>query len=230
MPRKQVARRAKRTIRRKRMMKKRPTTLVNRANLTPFPSRFITTMKYAEAVQVSGIGVRSYTWNLNSLFDPNRTGLGHQPYGYDQLCGTVGLAPYNRYRVFKVDYVVSVLTDTYNNHYCILPSNNSPPPISNVSEARENPRAQYAIQNVGGTVKKIVGSVYLPALTGKTKSQYMSDDSYQAVFNANPGELMTLNVYAQGVNDDESVPMTHTINILLKYHCEVYDPHNLDQS
>lgn len=34
---------------------------------------------------------------LNSLFDPDQTGVGHQPYGYDQLCALAG--PYNRYKV-----------------------------------------------------------------------------------------------------------------------------------
>lgn len=206
------------------------TTLVNRSGLSPVPSRFITKMKYAEAVTVTGIGVQSYQWNLNSLYDPNRTGLGHQPYGFDQLCGPAGSALYNRYRVFKVDYVLTVANDSYNIHYGALPSNVAVPPISNVSEMRENPRAQYAVQNPGGTLKKIKGSIRLPALTGRTTQQYMSDDSYQAVYNATPSEVMTLSCYSQGLNDDSGSSMSHTFNLLLVYHCELFDPHVLDQS
>lgn len=216
-------------FRRKRTQRKpKSTTLVNASSLSPIPSRFITKSKYCEAVTISGTGVQRYVWNLNSLWDPNRTGVGHQPYAFDQLFGT-GLL-YNRYRVFKVDYVVTVANDNYNIHYAVLPSNVDTPPISNVSEARENPRCQYAVQNPGGTLKKITGSVYLPALTGKTKQQYMSDDSYQSLWNSSPSEIMTLNVYSQGLNDDVSVSMSHTVNIALVYHYEAYDPNPLDQS
>lgn len=221
----------KRSYRRRRQQRKgMKTTISTLGSLNPIAPRYITKLKYAEAVQVSGIGVRSYQWNLNSLFDPNRSGVGHQPYGFDNLCGPVGVALYNRYRVYRVDYVVSVLTDSYNNHYAVLCSNDATPPITNVSEARENPRSQYAIQNTGGTVKKITGSISLPSLTGRTKDQYMAGDNYQALYNQDPSEVMTLGVYCQGVNDDVSVPMTHTINILLQYHVEFFDPHALDQS
>lgn len=202
------------------------TTLVNRANLAPVPSRFITKMKYAEAVVLSGTGLRSYQWNLNSLFDPNRTGTGHQPYGFAQLCGSTSL--YNRYRVFAARYVLSVANDTYNIHYAALPANGNTLPISNVSEARENPRCQYNVQNPNGTLKRLTGKVNLPALTGRTKQQYMSDDRYQAQYNATPDETMTLNIYCQGMNDDTGVSMSHTVNILIEYYVEFFDPNNVD--
>lgn len=208
----------------------KPTTLVNRSNLAPIPARYITKMKYAEAVTVSGIGLQSYRWRLNSLYDPNFSGGGHQPYGFDQLCGPAGTALYNRYRVFKVDYVLTVANDDYNIHYAVLPSNETVPPINNVSEARENPRCQYAVQNVGGTLKKITGSIYLPALTGRTKDQYMAEENYGGTYNTNPFEVCQFNCYAQGLNDDAGTSMAHTFNLLLVYHAEFYDPHNLDQS
>lgn len=204
-------------------------TLVNSSSLSPVPSRFITKMKYAEAVTLSGTGMRTYVWNLNSLFDPNRTGTGHQPYGFDQLCGAPGASLYNRYRVFRCDYVLTVANDDYNIHYAVLPSNEVPP-INNVSEARETPRCQYAVQNPGGTLKRITGSVSLPALMGRTKEQYMASPDYSAQYNANPFEMALLNCYSQGLNDDAGVPMSHTFNILLTYHVEFFDPHVLDQS
>ena len=71
-------------IRRKRLARptRRPRVVVNRA-LHPIPQRFITKMKYAEQFATDGNG--RYAFNLNSIFDPNRSGVGHQPYGYDTL-------------------------------------------------------------------------------------------------------------------------------------------------
>lgn len=209
---------------------KRPTTLANRSAIAPIPARYITKMKYAESFVLSGTGLRTQQMNLNSLFDPNRSGLGHQPYGFDQLCGPSGSALYNRYRVFKVDYVVVVANDTYNIHYAVLNSNDASPPIGSVSEARENPRCQYKCQNPGGTLKQITGSISLPSLMGRTKAQYMASDNYQSQYNTSPSELAIMNIYTQGLNDDVGVSMSHTVNVLLTYHVEFFDPHVLDQS
>jgi len=168
----------------------------------------------------------TYRWNLNSLYDPNRTGGGHQPYGYDQLTGVI----YNRYRVISCRYVVSAISDSYNIQCAVLPSNEASPPITNVSECRENPRAQYLTQNPGGTLKVITGKVSIPKLMGRTKQQYMADDSYQAVYSQSPAELAVLNIYTQGLNDDSNTNVSATVNILLEYTVELFDPNNVDQS
>lgn len=223
-----TTRRRRGGLRRYRGRKK--TTLVNKSALAPIPARYITKLKYAESFTLTGTGMRTQQMNLNSLFDPNRSGIGHQPYGFDQLCGAPGSALYNRYRVFKVDYVLTVANDNYNIHYAVLNTNDASPPIGNVSEARENPRCQYACQNPGGTLKKITGSISLPSLLGRTKAQYMSNPDYQAMYSATPNELAVMNIFVQGLNDDISVSMSHTINLLMVYHVEFFDPHVLDQS
>lgn len=47
------------------------------------------TMRYAERVIVSSAAVQgsigTYVFSSNGLFDPNNTGIGHQPRGFDQL-------------------------------------------------------------------------------------------------------------------------------------------------
>lgn len=216
----------RRAYRKKPMWKKRGqrTALVN-TSLKPVPARFITKMKYAEAVTVSTPGLGIYKWNLNSLWDPNRTGIGHQPYGFDSLA-----ALYNRYRVISCKYVLSAISNDANVAYACLPANDTATVITNVSEARENPRAKFAVQNPGGTLKVLKGNVYLPALTGRTKTQYMSADSYQATTDASPTELMVLNVFGQGLNDDPVFNPAITYNILLEYTVEFFDVKNMDQS
>lgn len=66
-----------------------------------FPDKLVTTMRYVETLIFNAAtnGVSSNSFSMNSLYDPNQTGVGHQPMYFDQLCGAVGSAPYLRYRV-----------------------------------------------------------------------------------------------------------------------------------
>jgi len=210
--------------------RKKQTTTLRNTGLGPVPDRYLTTLKYAEAVTVSAAGLASYKWRLNSLFDPNLTGVGHQPYGFDQLCGPAGTALYNRYRVISCKYVLTCTSDAANIAFGVLPANESLTLINNVSEMRENPKAQYKVFTQGGPAQMLTGTVSLPKLIGRTKSQYMADDNYQATYAANPAELAILNCYAQGLNDDPTFNASPTFNILLEYTVEFFDRHTLDQS
>ena len=52
------------------------------------------TVIYGETQFISLTATTSYVWSCNGLFDPNITGTGHQPRGFDELCGL-----YNHYTV-----------------------------------------------------------------------------------------------------------------------------------
>ena len=52
--------------------RRKPISLTNRA-LHPIPQRFITKMKYSEVVTTTAT-FGQYAMNLNSIYDPNRTG------------------------------------------------------------------------------------------------------------------------------------------------------------
>lgn len=61
-----------------------------------FPKQKIVKLRYNETIQLNAplAGVGAYVVSANSLYDPNTTGVGHQPMGYD-LWATV----YNHYTV-----------------------------------------------------------------------------------------------------------------------------------
>lgn len=184
-------------------------------------------MKYADTFSVntttlSPVGV--YRFNLNSIYDPNRTGTGHQPYGHDTFQQL-----YNRYRVVKCTYAIHTISaNNYTIQLAALPSNEEVT-VPNASAARENPRCRYIIQGNGSPIKTLRGSVYLPSLMGRTKTQYMSDDRYQAQFGASPSELGLLNIYGGLIGDAAAVDEI-ICNIELTYTVECFDVHSLAQS
>lgn len=221
---------------RKRYAKRRgkPTVNVNRA-LSPFAQRYMCKMKYAEIRQISGPiggGLVQYNWNLNSIYDPNLSGVGHQPYGYDQLADV-----YNRYRVYRVDYAISAYNSDSSVNYSViaaLPANEALTGTLGVSEIMENPRAKYITQAPNASLKVLRGSISIPSLVGRNKQQYMSDDRYQATFGSSPSEQAVLNVMAGTItgNTGNGGTATNTMNlsISLVYHVEMFDVKNQIQS
>lgn len=199
------------------------TVTVNRA-LKPFPQRYITKMKYAEALAIVGGGPQGYRFRLNSTFDPNETGIGHQPYGRDTL-----VSIYNRYRVLSCKYVINAV-DASGQYIQVaaLPANDNVLTLS-TSDMRENPRCKYMVQAPNAALKTLKGRVSLPSLVGRPKAQYMADDRYQADANSNPAEAAILNIFFQNMADGIN-QLNVLFNITLEYTVEWFDVKNLGQS
>lgn len=193
---------------------------VNRA-LRPFAQRFITKMKYSESYVLTALNAYTQICRLNGLQDPNQTGIGHQPYGFDQLA-----AIYNRYRVIATSYVINAYNGTNPIRVGCLPTNDASA-VSGISELCENPRAKFILQYPQGNTKILKGKVYLPSLAGRSKSQYMADDRYQSDISTNPVESLSL--YITGATmTDANVDITLTIT--MEYTVEWFDAKAIDQS
>lgn len=204
---------------------------VNRA-LQPFAQRYICKMKYAEQITQTGPtlgGLTQFVMNLNSIFDPNRTGLGHQPYGHDTMA-----AIYNRYRVVSCNYAISALStggstgDAYS-IIAALPANEVIGIGGGVAEVQENPRCRFITQAPNAALKVLKGTVYMPSLMGRTREQYLSDDRYQAVYGSSPAELGVLNIFT-GLLNGTSETMTAKLNVVLTFTVESFDYKQLSQS
>jgi hypothetical protein len=164
--------------------------------------------------------------NLNSLFDPDRTGTGHQPYGYDQVA-----ALYNRYRVFVTKWKIVFHAESVGFYIVVVPSNGAlATAITNQASftlACESPRAVVRCQGVGANDVIIYGSVALNDLNGSSLQEYGGDDRFQAIFGASPTELMLLNI---GIYDQSGSSVTVDFDVSLEFHVEVHDPLMLAQS
>lgn len=205
--------------------RRRATINVNRA-LQPVAQRTIVKMKYSEVYAPTFTGNQTaWRLNLNSIFDPNITGGGHQPYGHDTFASL-----YNRYRVISCSYIISAYaTGTNTFQVAALPANQTFI-ASFLDEYRENPRCKYMIQSAGGGTRMLKGRVYLPSLVGRNRAQYMADDRYSAVFGTSPAELAVLNISGSNFGQTSGVDPGITYNVTLVYTVECFDVKNLSQS
>lgn len=192
----------------------------NLKSLNPISQRYICKMKYAETITTGLSGVLQMS--LNSIFDPNSTGVGHQPYGHDTLATL-----YNRYRVISCSYRIIANRNTDTLQVVAMPAN-EPVVYTTAAEYKENPRTRYATQAPNAEVKPISGKVYIPSLVGRTKAQYMADDRFQAQFGASPSEAAILNVGA--FTGSDAIASNVPFNVELVYTVECFDVKNLAQS
>lgn len=199
------------------------TTTVNRS-LQPIPNRYICKMKYATTVNTDAFG--QYIFNMNSLFDPDRSGFGHQPYGFDPLANL-----YNRYRVISCGWRIQYASGTAATPIIVasLPNNDLGLNYANTGEMLENPRCKYIQQNPSAPVVTLHGKQYLPKLMGRSKSQYMADDNYQAIVTASPTELGLL--YLQTFNGFSGAAFPGVgLTVLLEFTVEFFDVKHIAQS
>lgn len=200
--------------------------VINKA-LQPIAQRYICSLKYAQTFKPTNtLGINNWQIRLNSIFDPDFTGGGHQPYGRDQLAGL-----YARYRVLSCSYAIQAWSSD-GHAICVsaLPANESHL-FSSVSEARENPRCRFIVQaGTGSEFKTLRGRVNLPSLVGRTKAQYMSDDRYQATQGSNPAENAYLNVQGQLIDEGLLINPSIVYLVTLKYKVEFFDLINQPQS
>lgn len=195
---------------------------------TARPQRMLAKLVYFDSGQMANsVGVfQTQLWNLNSLFDPDRSGIGTQPLGRDQWATW-----YNRYRVYKTDYIITFTNLDPDQAAIVACINANGIPTWTDNGAFEQPGAyvkQLSPRDGGLSRVEIKGSVYLPRLNGKSPAAYRANDDTQALMSANPAEILTQSLVAAPVIPGSEVNVGFTIKLV--YHCEMFDPNTLAKS
>jgi hypothetical protein len=161
-----------------------------------FPDRYEVRLRYAEKVTVSGTGSGSaYQFNLNGLFDPNRTGTGHQPRYFDQYT-----AIYSTYVVTKCKWRVVLANENANYvRYAILVSDfTTTVDVNDMIESAYSQWGMLSINTGGPTIADHKGSMILSKLHGQKYIEADPED-YTAV-GSNPTDVAVITIDAEAAN------------------------------
>jgi hypothetical protein len=191
------------------------------AKESPIPNRFKCSLKYADNYTSTTGGanvIYDYEFRLNSGFDPDLTGIGHQPLGWDQIS-----ALYARYIVTKCHYKVHVPYSSVAGTLGVAPINNAYAPTS-VSQLAENKHSDT--RDLGLNRSVITGDIDLATLNGVSRQIYLGDDRFAALVGASPTEIMNLHVSFISAR----AAMTNDWYVELIYDIEFFDPVALAQS
>lgn len=183
----------------------------------PFPpqkyQKFVYWDQYVLA-QGSGVPVLQQM-RLNSLYDPDLTGVGHQPYYYDQITQV-----YGKYKVYAVD-IQYWYTNNGNGRFTLRPSVSAgtAATLTGFQLEAERPYSVCRAYSVNGppTTGKI--RVLNRKILGVSKDQYNDDDKYSALINANPEVQTYLNIMSLTTADNSIGDIT----LKLTYYAKMYE-------
>ncbi len=195
---------------------------------SPFPLRYLCRLRYAQTklytTGASGVSGTENAFSLNSLYDPDITGVGHQPYGFDQVA-----ALYSNYLVTAVDIQIRAVTPGGSNDMCILAALTGSAAVSlsgiNVDAAVEKQGVITKPISASGINRNTVISlngVRIASTLGLTEAQYRAELAlYGAAVTASPTTPSVLRVNVASY--DGTASETVTIQVVIIYHCEFYN-------
>jgi len=198
----------------------KPRKLALRRN--PFPTSTICTMKYCSTFQLEPAQLTTAyaLFNANSIYDPDVSGLGHQPYGHDQY-----QALYNHYRVEKsrisITFISSV-DSTLGACYVGIALKDDTTTETNIDTVREAKGSKGAV--LTALSKKTITAGY------NAKIQFPK--IYQAItaqFGANPTEQAIYQIFAVPVNAADN-PGTVSCVVTVHYTVLCWELKDLGQS
>jgi len=144
------------------------------------PDRIMVKLPYETTVQLTGAITVDHIMNTNSLFDPDRTGAGHQPMGFDTWS-----VIYNRYLVYGVSYDIEyVNTNATNVDFVGVVFSNDTTSLT-ASNCLEQSRGTNRLCGPVSSSKSVVsikGYASNATITGVSKSKYNIDDTYGQLF------------------------------------------------
>ncbi len=156
----------------------------------------------------------------NSVFDPDKTGVGHQPLGFDQYVGF-----YNRYRVHKSAITIELISSTLSCHIVATPTttSSSPPDLATALESpytMSMPISSSVFRNIKTraiSTRKIWG---MESIT--------QDDLYQALYTSDPVRLWLWKLQAETLDGASAGSLR--VNIRVTYYVEFFERSVLTQS
>jgi hypothetical protein len=191
-----------------------------------FPDRVEQMLDYWSVNRVNP-GVVTYqdtVFNVNSLFDPEFTGTGHQPREFDTWASI-----YAKYRVLECLVEVDVRQRaSHGITVCVVPSNSSTA-LTIGDYPQELPRA-VRLGITGSSQPPVRASIKIDprAILGMTPAEFRGDDSTGALVTASPSQLVYLHVFAAQLDGTTVCDFEFTLR--MRFRCEFYDRKTLAPS
>lgn len=193
----------------------------------PVPYKLMTSMLYQERVTLSPLaGVQSvHVFSANGTYDPNITGVGHQPRGFDQL-----MALYDHNVVIMseivVDYPSLTVGANVNPTTCYIAALDQAGIPASERDYLELSNCVWRSRNPSDAPVRLRAKVnpnkYL------TRASPLSDPNLKNSASNNPAEQVFWHVGAAAASGLDPSPIS--VNVVIKYTCIFLEPKDPGQS
>lgn len=238
MPRRKVGKKTRRPKRRtrrvvKRRGNKKASTAIMRGP-TGFPDRVFVKLKFTDVLSISiASGIWTYyTWRGNSVYDPNYTGTGAQPLGFDQWA-----AFYTRYRVHGSKIRVrtsptTTSTATAQTHAIVVAPATSAitlptAPLDMLAQPYATTKVTV-LQNALMKENWITKYMSSAKILGVRKTAIKDEIDFSSLTNNNPSQQWYWNMFIGPLDNSSTTTALQLIE--LTYYVEFFDRQTLDQS
>ncbi|AXQ66430.1 MAG: putative capsid protein [Cressdnaviricota sp.] len=197
------------------------------ATISPFPIRQTRTITYCDAVRLNptaGQDVATYVFRANSIFDPDKTGVGHKPYAHDTF-----ETLYSNYSVksavIDIQFAPDVLNPgAFKNCMVGVWNNDSTFTITDPTLVREQPGSTSKLLTVNDPIS--VRGQYMR----NSRIPVFDQGEASAAFGANPVEILDFNIFMAGEAADNLDNNNVVAFLKITYEVEMWDPKKLGAS
>lgn len=193
--------------------------------LSLLPTKLMQTLRYTQSITMTtgtsgSTSASQQAFRILSLFDPDLSGVGHQPYGFDQLA-----ALYLYYQVKKVraEFVFDTIgasSDIVAILAVYSSASGSSATVQNIAteNAIERPGCSTVMLSASGNSRnsKISMDIHPHVIEGLTLQQYMNNPNYKSTVSASP----TLNPLLILVTGSPSGASSVTCNAICTFYFE----------
>jgi len=204
-------------------------------SLVPLPTRLKTIMRYSDSYQLTtgatGIVGATQRMRLNSIFDPDLTGTGHQPYGFDQVFGVF----YRKYWVShaKATMLATTVGGSAEVMIAFQVAADGFLTLAGVTPtfvAEQSAVCTFPLSASGNSRTRAISvTTDMARLFGVPAKQYRDSESlYAALYTANPvqGAFLEVGAYSpSGVGAE-----AFNLQIVVEYTIEAFEPATLSHS
>lgn len=208
---------------------KKKTRMRNRKQRIPlplggFPEKHVCRLKYVSFVTLNNSALSSavpliHHIRANSLYDPDHSGVGHQPRGFDELA-----AIYDHYTVIGSKIKVSFENDVDNvnsaGQYCFLmlqDTNNTPTSLVDILEESDKNKMAYKQRNTTSSRNVVLTKKYSPyKMFGiPKKDSLINNPNLNAQTGSNPVEdaIYTFGVACSRTTSTDPAPVVCRVEV-----------------
>lgn len=202
----------------------------------PYPVHADVSFKYADRISMDAGGsgaVAQYQFSANGMYDPDVTGTGHQPLGFDQWMGTSSTTGfYNHYCVAASHISVTAFSQASDNTgqaVVLLGLSDDVTTGIDFNTALENPtytRVTLGSVGSGHDVQRITKHFNAAHYFGLSKSSIYAKDDLKGIYNANPPEQCYYTLYVSSDNPTVN-PAAVSLLIEIVFHAHLTERREL---